>query len=159
MFSTPSPLCKIRSRHPREFKLTEMIAYIMFYKICKFESSTITNDVITKTMVNFARNKYYIIRKVLMRAIQTCTFFEFISLCQKLWAFLSNFGLFRMSAHQISSCQVTQEVNFENVLFYPNSTLNIRKSHKISSGKALYFRSYQAKPQGGGGGGEHPQYL
>ena len=62
---------------------------------------------------------------------------------------LSNFGLFRMSAHQISSCQVTQEANFENVLFYPNSTFNIRKSHKISSGKALYFRSYQAKPYGG----------
>ena len=58
-----------------------------------------------------------------------------------------------MSAHQISSCQVTQEANFENVLFYPNSTFNIRKSHKISGGKALYFRSYQAKPHGGGGGG------
>ena len=41
--------------------------------------------------------------------------------------------------------------NFENFLFYPNSTFNIRKSQKISSGKALYFRSYQAKPHGGGG--------
>ena len=81
-------------------------------------------------------------------------FIEFIPLCQKVWAFLSNFGLFRMSAHQISLCQVTQEANFENVLFYPNSTFNIRKSHKISSGKALYFRSYQAKPHGGGGRGE-----
>ena len=27
--------------------------------------------------------------------------------------------------------------NFENFLFCPNSILNIRKSHKISSGKAL----------------------
>ena len=61
-----------------------------------------------------------------------------------------------MSAHQVSSCQVTQEANFENVLFYPNSTFNIRKSHKISSGKALYLRSYRAKPHGGGGGGGHP---
>ena len=132
----------------------------MFYKICKFESLTITNDVITKTMAKFGPNKLYIIRKVLMRAIQNVLFIEFIPLCQKLWAFLSNFGLFRMSAHQISSCQVTQKANFENVLFYPNSTFNIRKSHKIFSGKALYFRSYQAKPHGGRGGGrEHPQYL
>ena len=32
VFSTP--LCKIRSRHPSESKLSELIAYIMFYKIC-----------------------------------------------------------------------------------------------------------------------------
>ena len=38
-----------------------------------------------------------------------------------------------------------QEANFKNVLFCPNSTLNIRKSHKIYGGKALYFRSYQPK--------------
>ena len=51
------PLCKIRSRHPRELKLTGLIAYIMFYKIYKFESSIVTNDVIRtsfpKTMVKF----------------------------------------------------------------------------------------------------------
>ena len=42
------PLCKIRSRHPRKLKFTGLIAYAMFYKICKFESLTIINDVITK---------------------------------------------------------------------------------------------------------------
>ena len=42
------PLCKIRSRHPRKLKFTGLIAYVMFYKICKFESLTIINDVITK---------------------------------------------------------------------------------------------------------------
>ena len=92
-------------------------------------------------------NKLYIIRQVLMRAIRKCTF----PLCQKLWAFLSNFGLFMMPAHQIWSCHVTQEANFEKFLFYPNSTFNIRKSRKISSGKALYFRSYQAKTSRRGG--------
>ena len=39
-------------------------------------------------------NKLYIIRKVLMRAIQNVLFIEFESLCQKLWAFMSNFGIF-----------------------------------------------------------------
>ena len=42
----PPPPCKIRSRHSRELKLTRLIGYIMFYKICKFRNSTITNDVI-----------------------------------------------------------------------------------------------------------------
>ena len=50
-----------------------------------------------------------------------------------------------MPAHQIWSCHVTQEANLENVLFCPNSTFNIGKSHKMSSGKPLYFRSYQPK--------------
>ena len=31
------PLCKIRSRYPRKLKFTGLIAYIMIYKICKFE--------------------------------------------------------------------------------------------------------------------------
>ena len=56
-----------------------------------------------------------------------------------------------LSAHQIWSYHVTEEANFENVLFCPNSTFNIRKNHKISSGKALYFRSYQPKNLKGNG--------
>ena len=46
---------------------------------------------------------------------------------------------------------LSQVVNFENLLFGPNSIFNIRKSHKISGGKALYFRSYQQEtlPEGG----------
>ena len=70
---------------------------------------------------------------------------------------MSNFGtFFTMPAHQIWSYHVTQEANFENFLFCPNSIFNIRKSHKISCGKALYFRSYEPKPHEGGGGGKHP---
>ena len=49
---------------------------------------------------------------------------------------------FTMPAH------VTQEANSENY-FCPNSTFNIRKSHKISSGKALYLRRYQPKSSRG----------
>ena len=51
------PLCKIKSRHPRKLKFTGLIAYVMFYKIWKFESLTVINDVIMtslpKTMAKF----------------------------------------------------------------------------------------------------------
>ena len=54
-----------------------------------------------------------------------------------------------MPALQIWSCHVTQEANFEKILLFSNSTFNIRKSYKISNGKALYFRSYQLKTSQG----------
>ena len=38
-------------------------------------------------------------------------------------------------------------------LFCPNSVFNITKSHKISGGKAFYFRSYQPTAAPGRGGG------
>ena len=44
-------------------------------------------------------------------------------------------AFFTMPARQIWSCHVTQEANFDCFLFCPNSTFNIRKSHKASSGK------------------------
>ena len=71
-----------------------------------------------------------------------------LSHCGKSYGhFCQILALFTMTSHQVQvwSCHVTQDANFENVLFCPNSTFNIRKSHKISSGKALYFRSYQQK--------------
>ena len=56
-------------------------------------------------------------------------------------------ALLTIPAHQIWSCHMIQDAHFENLLFCSDSTFIIRKSHKISSGKALYFRSYQQKPQ------------
>ena len=70
-------------------------------------------------------------------------FIEFEPLCQKLWVFMSNFGIFTMPTPQLWPCHVNQEANFEKLLFY--SAFNIRKSYKISGRKALYFRSYQPK--------------
>ena len=58
-------------------------------------------------------------------------------------------AIFTMPAPQIWPCHVTQEANFEKNLFFPNSAFNIRKSYKISSRKALYFRSYQPKTSRG----------
>ena len=63
--------------------------------------------------------------------------------------FWSNFGFFRMPAHQIWSYHVTQEEHFEKFSFCANSTFNIRKITKISSGKALCFISYQPKTSWG----------
>ena len=38
-------------------------------------------------------NKLYVIRKVLMKAIENVLFIEFEPLCQKLWAFMSIIGI------------------------------------------------------------------
>ena len=70
-----------------------------------------------------------------------------------LWTFMSNFT---MPAFQIWPCHVTQEENFKRILFVLNSAFNIRKSYKICSRKALYFRSYQPKTSRGGGGWKTP---
>ena len=63
---------------------------------------------------------------------------------------MSIFGIFfMMPALQIWPCHVTQEANFEKIYFFPNSAFKIRKSYKISNGKAPYFRSYQPKTSRG----------
>ena len=99
-------------------------------------------------------DKLHIIRKVLMRAIQNVLFIKFETLCQKLLAFMSIFGIFYDARSPIMAMSRTQEANFEKKLFFPNSAFNTRKSYKISSRKALYFRSYH--PQTSRVGGKHP---
>ena len=56
-----------------------------------------------------------------------------------------------MPSHQIWSCYLTQEANFKKFSLRPSSAFNIRKSHKISSRKALYLKRYQPKTSLGGG--------
>ena len=60
-----------------------------------------------------------------------------------------------MPVHQIWSCHVTQEVNFENFLFCSNSTFNIRKSKvtKFPVEKLSTSEVISQQPYGGGGGG------
>ena len=110
----------------------------MFYNICQFKSLTITNYIIMtslpknngKIQTSPIRNKIYIIRKVLLN----------LSHCVKRYGhFCQILALLMIPTHQIWSCHLTQDANFENFLFCPNSTFNIGKSRKISSGKALYF--------------------
>ena len=69
-------------------------------------------------------------------------------------------ALFMMPTHQKWSCHVTQDANFIFFLFCPNFTFNIRKSHKISSGKLSTLEVISQKPHGGGGGRwKHRQCL
>ena len=68
--------------------------------------------------------------------------------------YLKFWHFFTMAAFQIWPCHVIQEANFEKMLLFPNSAFNIGERCKISSRKALYFRSYQAKTSRGGG--KHP---
>ena len=62
----------------------------------------------------------------------------------KFWPFFQD----ARSPNMVMSRDPTSKFQFFS--FCPNSTFNIRKSHKISSGKALYFRSYQSKTLRGG---------
>ena len=48
-------------------------------------------------------------------------------------------------------------INFETFQLWPNSTLNNRASHEISSGSVLYFRSY--RPKTSQGVENTPQFL
>ena len=61
---------------------------------------------------------------------------------------LSNFGFYTMPAHQIWSCHVTQDANFEHILFFSNSTLNIRKSKKFLVEKLSTSEVISQKPHG-----------
>ena len=97
-------ICKIRSRHPRELKLTGLIACNMFYKI-----STITNDVImmslskqwqnsdlreTKQIIYYSKGDDETYPKMYF-------FIEFEPPCRKLWAFCQILVLFTRPAYQI----------------------------------------------------------
>ena len=69
--------------------------------------------------------------------------------CVKSYGHLCQFlAFFTMLALQIWSCHVTQEANFEKILFFSNSAFNIRKSYKISNGKLSTSEVISQKPHG-----------
>ena len=118
------------------------------------------NDIITKNngkMWTSAKpNKLYITRKVLMRAIQKCTFYWIWTTMSKVMGIYVKFWHF-YDAHSLNMAMSRDpRSKFRKNLFLPNSAFNIRKSYKICSRKALYFRSYQPKTSRGGGGWKTP---
>ena len=68
----------------KTLKLGRLIAFGKFHKMCKFKNHVRRNDVIMmslpKTMKKCVKSekqvKLYIIRKVLTRGIQKCTFYQ-----------------------------------------------------------------------------------
>ena len=96
----------------------------------------------------------YIVRKILMRAIQkNVKFIEFETLCQMLWAFMSTFT---MATHQIWSCHVTLATSFENISFSFNSIFTSGKVTKFG-GNWLKNKTLQAKNKTRSG--RHPPPL
>ena len=163
-------VCKTCQQQPTELKLGKFIVHSEFPKIGKLENHVTRNDVIMtslpKTMEKCGppQTKQIIYHS---KGIDECYpkmyFLLNMSHYVKSYGHLCQFlAFFTMPALKIWPCHVTQEANFEKILFFPNSPFYIRKSYKISSRKALYFRSYQPKTSwgGGGGGGNHPcQYF
>ena len=64
--------------------------------------------------------------------------------------FVKGWHFLTMPAHQIWSYDVTQEANFENFLFCPDSTFNIGKSKKFPVEKLSTSEVINQKPHGGG---------
>ena len=95
-------------------------------------------------------NKIYIIRKVLMRAIQKCNF-------HWIWATVSKvlgiFVKFNITTNEIWSCHVTLASNSENFYLSPNSILNFKKVTKFG-GNWLKNKNVTGKKQIRGG--KHP---
>ena len=115
------------------------------------------NHVITKTMTKFGppRNplNYISFESRLTTGIEKCSFYWIWATMSKVMGiFCQILAFLTMPAHQIWSCHVPQEANFENFHFVLILHL-ILGSHKYSSGKAPYFKSYQPKTSRGGGGG------
>ena len=160
---------KTCQRQPTDLKLGKLIVHSKFHKIGKFENHVTRNDVImmslTKTMekqwekrgplrnqtnyiyqskgIDESCPKMYFLLN-LSHYVKSCGHF-----CQIL-------AFFTMPTDQIWSYHVTQEANFKNFLFCPNSTFNIRKSHKISSRKVEKLSTSEIisqKLHGEGGGG------
>ena len=120
------PVYKTCQEQPTELKFGKLTAHSKFHKIQKFENHVTRNDVIMtslpKTMEKCGprRNQTNdIIQKVLMRAIQKCTFLLNVSHYVKSYGHLCQIlAFFTMPTLQIWPCHVTQEANFEkNYLF------------------------------------------
>ena len=93
------------------------------------------DDVITKNNGNNGKmqtlaepNKIYIVRKVLMRAIQKCNFY-WISTTVSI--VMGIYVKFTITTHQIWSCHMTLALNSENFYFSPNCVSNVRKTYQI----------------------------
>ena len=121
-----------------ELKLVKLMVHSKFHKICKFENHVTRNNAIITSLPKTMET----MGKCGPPRNQT-SYISFEKYFCQIVAF------FTMPAHQIWSCHVTQEANFEKFLFCPNSAFNIREIHKISSKKLSTSEVISQKPHGG----------
>ena len=130
-------LCKRWSRKPRRLKLGGLIACIMFcirnMLIWNSEIKTCHNDVIKKTITKVGPSRNHRSKGFDKSSPKNVLFIEFEPLCQKLWLFFVNFGMFTMSFYQIWSCHVPQAVNFKKFWLWTSSAFNFRNSYDKKS--------------------------
>ena len=105
-----------------------------------------------KTMAKFGppgnQKNMYTIRKVLIRTIQKCALN--LSHCVKSYGhFCQILALFTMPAHQIWSCHVTQDANFEIFYYLLILHLILRKVTKFLVEKLSTSEVISKKPHGG----------
>ena len=68
-------------------------------------------------------------------------FLLYLSRCVKSYGHFCKFWLFAMPAHQIWSCHVTQDANFELFLFCPNSIFKVGDNSLIIHKSAYHLFS------------------
>ena len=93
-------------------------------------------------------NKVYINQKVLMRAIQNALLTEFEPLCQKLWALLSNIGIFYHACSPNIVISRDQEANLAFFYFVLILHLILGKVTKLLVEKLYISEVISQKPQG-----------
>ena len=135
-----------------------MIAHLKFHKICKFENHVTRNDVIMTSLPKQWKNAViHETKQIIYHSKGIDESYPKMYFLLNLSHYIKSYGhlcqilaFFKMPALQIWQCHVTQEANFEKILFFPTSAFNIRKSCKITSREALYFRTViSQKPHGG----------
>ena len=143
---------KTCQRQPTELKLGKLIDHSKFQKICKFEN----NDVITTSLpkqwknADFRETKQIIYHsKGIDMSYPKMYFLLNLSHYVKSYGHLCQIlAFFTMPTLQIWPCHVTLEANFEKILFFPNSALNIGKAAKFLIEKFSTSEVISQKPHG-----------
>ena len=155
---------KTCQRQPTELKLGKLIVHLKFHEIYKFENHVTTNDVIMTSLLKQWKNAdLRETKQIIYHSKGIDESYPKMYILLNLSHYVKRYGhlcqilaIFTVPAPQIWPCHVTQEANLEKILVFPNFAFNIRKSYKISSWKALHFRSYQ--PKTSQGCGKHPPH-
>ena len=133
-----------------------MIVHSELHKICKFENHVTRNDVIMTSLPKQWKNADLRETKQIIYHLKGIDESYPKMYLLNLSHYIKRYGhlcqilaFFTLPTLQIWPCHVTQEANFEEILFFPNSAFNIRKSYKISGRKLSTSEVISQKPHGG----------